>query len=324
MEKLKRQGAFGLIALMACVWVLVVCSLAIADDDAVKFAVIADHRDNFDGLDTALEFIYSQAVDFLIVVGDFDPLSQAYRDYYAMWGFEVREDVLPENQNLYFVMGNHDTPPAGDPFFQAYIGPNYPENGQPGAPRGTIFSFDIGSIHMVITNQYHQYPKGGYTTEQLNWIDENLAASQQPFKFVFGHEPAFPMDRHVGNSLDIDPTMRDLFWSILAGNRVQAFFCGHTHHLSVIRYLGVYQIDAGEAKATHLNITIVEVDSERAIARLYETNGTIPEQDSNDNVFNSNLNDTSNGDEAYTIVFSSDHGSGIDPWWGCFIEAIGY
>ena len=322
MNKLKKQGALWLIVLTVCVGVPILTTFALAADETIKFAVIADHRDSFDGLDSALEFIYSQEVDFVFVVGDSDPLSTAYQDYYAMWGFEVREDVLPENQNLYFVMGNHDTPPAGDLFFQAHIAPNYPDNGPSGTPLGTIFSFDIGPMHMVITNQYFGYHEGGYTTEQLNWIDEDLAASQQPIKFVFGHEPAFPMERHVGDSLDIDPAMRDQFWSILANGDVQAFFCGHTHHLSVIRYLGVYQIDVGEAKATHLSVTIVEVDSHIAIARLYETNGTVPEPGSNDNVFNSNLNDTDNGDEVYTIVFNSDHGSGNDPWWGCFIEAI--
>jgi 3',5'-cyclic AMP phosphodiesterase CpdA len=261
-------------------------------------------------------------VDFLIVVGDFDPAIHAYQDYYAMWGFEVREDALVENQNLYFVMGNHDTPPAGDEFFRTQIAPFYPDNGPSGAPRGTIFSFDTGKIHMAITNQYYGYPEGGYTREQLNWIDEDLSASQQSVKFVFGHEPAFPMDRHVGDSLDIDPTMRDRFWSILVNNDVQAFFCGHTHHLSVMRNKGVYQIDAGEVNASHLNITIVEVDSHMAIARLYETDGSLPEPNSNDNVFNSNLDDADKGDEAYTIVFSSDFKPEEDPWWGCFIETV--
>ncbi len=320
MNQCKIQGTLWMIILWVCVWVPIHYSLAIALDNKIKFAVISDHRDNYDGLDTALEFIYSQEVDFLVVVGDFDPLGQAYQDYYALWEFEVRDDILPDNQNLYFVMGNHDTPPAGDQFFQAHIGPNYPDNGPSSAPPGTIFSFDIGPIHMIITNQYFGYPNGGYTTEQLNWIDDDLAASEQPIKFVFGHEPAFPMERHVGDSLDIDTQMRDLFWSILVDNDAQAFFCGHTHHLSVIRNQGVYQINTGEVKTSHLNITIVEVDSYMAIARLYETIVSLPEPGSNDNVFDSNLNDSGKGDEAYTIVFKSNFGSGDDSWWTCFVE----
>ena len=324
MNRFTKKNAAGMIVLVTCVWVAMANTSAFADDDKIKFAVISDHRDNFEALDIVLEFVNSQSIDLLIVTGDSDPLSQAYQEYYAMWGFEVREDILPENQNLYFVMGNHDKPPAGDHFFRTYIAPYYPKNGPSGAPPGTIFSFDIGTIHLVITNQYFGFSRGGYTLEQLNWIDEDLSASEQPIKFVFGHEPAYPMDRHIGDSLDIDPAMRDQFWSVLVENDVQAFFCGHTHHLSVIRNMDVYQIDTGEVKATHLSVAIVEVDSHRAIARLYETHGSIPEPGSHDNVFSSNLNDADKGDEAYTIVFRSDITSEDDPWRGCFIEAVFY
>ena len=159
--------------------------------------------------------------------------------------------------------------------------------------------------------------------KQLKWIDQNLKASQQSYIFVFGHEPAFPLIRHVGDALDIDPSMRDEFWHILAENDVQAFFCGHTHHLSVIRSKGVYQIDSGEVTSTHLSIVLVEIDSETAIARLFETDGSIPETNNGDNVFDTYLADQDNGDEAYTIVFSSDE-IGNDPWWGCFIKTIAF
>jgi len=66
----------------------------------------------------------------------------------------------------------------------------------------------------------------------------------------------------VGDSLDIDPVMRDEFWAVLADNDVQAYFCGHTHHLSVVKNLGVYQIDTGEAASSHLSIALVEIDSD--------------------------------------------------------------
>jgi predicted phosphodiesterase len=307
---------------LAFMIVCLVFTSALADNQKIKFAVISDHKKDFEGLDTALEFVFSQQVDFLIAVGDFSPLAEAYPYYYASWGFEVRADVLPENQNLYFVMGNHDAPPSGDAFFRLNIAPYFPNNGPFGAPQGTIFSFDVENTHLVFTNQYHGYAAGGYTAEQRNWIDADLNASRQPFKFVFGHEPAFPLDRHVGDSLDIDPVMRDAFWAVLADNDVQAYFCGHTHHLSVVKSKGVYQIDTGEATSSHLSIALVEIDSDIAVVRLYETKGSIPETSGEDNVFNSNLNGHSSGDEAYTIVFNSDISSDNDPWWGCFLETL--
>ena len=138
---------------------------------------------------------------------------------------------------------------------------------------------------------------------------------------MFGHEPAFPIDRHVGNSLDADPEIRDEFWSVLAQNGVRAFFCGHSHHLSVVQKQGVYQIDTDEVVAGHLSVAVGKVDSEFAIVRLYETTGSIPEANSDDNVFNSYLNNLRNGDEAYTVVFSSNIKE-EDLKWGCFIESI--
>jgi hypothetical protein len=59
---------------------------------------------------------------------------------------------------------------------------------------------------------------GGYTAAQLDWIEDGLMAPDQRYKFVIGHEPEFPMDRHAGDSLDFDPVMRDAFWTVLADN----------------------------------------------------------------------------------------------------------
>jgi predicted phosphodiesterase len=320
MEQLYRLSKqFLHFVLTGCI-IFCITEITYAQDQKTNFAVISDHRRDFYGLDKALEFVVSQNVDFLIVVGDFSPLTDTYPYYYAMWGFEVREDVQPNNQNLFFVMGNHDAPPSGDGFFRNNIAPYYPDNGPCSAfcaPQGTIFSFDTENAHFVITNQYWNYPKGGYTSEQLEWIDEDLQASQQPYKFVFGHEPAFPLDRHEGSSLNIDPSMRNEFWEILADNDVLAFFCGHTHHLSVIKNQGVYQIDTGEVVFDHLAIVIVEIDGPLAVARLYETDGSIPTARQNDNVFNASMQNETDGDEVYTVLFDSDFETP-----GCFIQTI--
>lgn len=322
MEQLYRLSKqFFNFVLTGCI-IFCITETTYAQDQKIKFAVISDHRRDFVGLDNALEFVVSQNVDFLIVVGDFSPLIDTYPNYYAMWGFEVREDVQPNKQNLFFVMGNHDAPPSGDNFFRNNIAPYYPDNGPCSAfcaPQGTIFSFDTANAHFVITNQYWNYPPGGYTSEQLKWIDEDLQASLQPNKFVFGHEPAFPLYRHEGNSLTVDPSMRDEFWEILADNDVQAFFCGHTHHLSVIKNHGVYQIDTGEVVFDHLAIVIVDIDGPFAVARLYETKGSIPTARHNDNVFNASLQNEIDGDEVHTVLFDSGF---ENP--GCFIQTLYY
>jgi 3',5'-cyclic AMP phosphodiesterase CpdA len=323
MAKLHRRFIQFLFLVLTGCMIFIVTETTFAQDQKIKFAVISDHKTNEDysGLENALTFISDQNVDFIIVAGDFSPIGNAYTNYYSMWGFEVSEEKSPEIQDVYFVMGNHDKEPYGEIFFQENIAPYYPANGPYDAPEGTIFSFDRGDAHFVITNQYWHIEGGGYTSAQLDWIEDDLKASDQRYKFVIGHEPAFPMDRHVGDSLDFDPVMRDDFWTLLVDNGVQAFFCGHTHHLSVVKEQGVYQIDTGRVVSDHLAIAIVEIDGPSAVVRIYETKGSIPEAANNDNTFNASLRDGDSDDTAYSVVFSS----GIreeDNFLGCFIRIL--
>jgi hypothetical protein len=185
-------------------------------------------------------------------------------------------------QNVYFAIGNHDVPPYGDDTFVQAIAPWYPANGPALAPRGTVFSFDRDDCHFVITNPYWGYRGAGYTDAQLEWIEQDLKASTRTFKFVFGHEPAFPLDRHVGNSLDADPGRRDRFWQILRDNGAQAFFCGHTHNLSHMSKNGVYQIDNGEVRSGGpICVTLVDVNGDKASVKSYQTRGAVPEAETN-------------------------------------------
>jgi 3',5'-cyclic AMP phosphodiesterase CpdA len=216
----------------------------------MQFAVISDVR--VAALDKALEFIKSQGIDLILLPGDFCYDGQDYYPHFEKFGFQTQAEKSPDMQNIYFTLGNHDAPPAGDDTFAAAIAPWYPVNGPSLAPLGTVFSFDRDNCHFVITNPYWRYPGGGYTDEQLEWIEQDLRASTRTFKFVFGHEPAFPVSRHVGDSLDANPENRDRFWQILKDNGVQAFFCGHTHNLSHSVKNGVYQIDNGEVRGGRL------------------------------------------------------------------------
>ena len=101
------------------------------------------------------------------------------------------------------------------------------------------------------------------------WLATDLAANQDKAIFVFGHEPAFPENRHVGDSLDAEVDNRDAFWALLEQYDVLAYMCGHTHYYS--RHEGdtngdgdVWQIDlgnagndSGEDKFTFLDVVLL-------------------------------------------------------------------
>lgn len=298
---------------------------AAAAEEHLKFAVIADVR--VEAIDDALEFIASQDVDFILLPGDFCYDGQDYYPHFLKYGFDVSPQYGAEQQKIYFVLGNHDFAPSGGTVFQDLISPFYPDNGPASAPAGTIFSFDRGNCHFVITNQYWNYPHGGYTQEQLDWIEEDLAGCDRPFKFIAGHEPAFPRKRHVGDSLDADPAMRDAFWEILTTNGVQAYFCGHSHNLSHVLYKGVYQFDAGQVRNNHICMTIVELNDEKATVRSYEKKGTyfvsVVHSDGNEYSSGQTIlpSEGETGSDEVKVLFE---GSSPESKSGCFIDSIGF
>ena len=307
--------------------VLFILSIALSAQAAsgdLKFAVISDAHVN--GLDSALAFISAQQVDFIIVAGDYYYDQQDYYPHFVKFGFEVNPQLNGDDQPVYFVMGNHDFRPAGEPGFQTLIAPCYPVNGPSNAPKGTVFSFDRGDCHFVITNQYWGYTGGGYSEEQLDWIAQDLSNTSMPFKFVVGHEPAFPLERHVGDSLDADPAMRDRFWTILSDNNVQAFFCGHTHHMSHLVNQNVYQFDAGEIDSGHVCVTIVRVNNGEMVVNSYENPGedtlveTTAQGENIADIFHRTIigqSDTTSSPETVLFQGSSPNGSGT-----CFIDML--
>jgi cysteine-rich repeat protein len=117
----------------------------------------------------------------------------------------------------YFVaVGNHDvdgydtlTPQLQYDYWANHVGPKLDttlvglENFRVGPSNGddakTTYSFDYKNAHFIVVNQYFGDPN--YPTpnpvacirpELYTWIDQDLAQTTQPVKFVAGHEPAWP------------------------------------------------------------------------------------------------------------------------------------
>ena len=200
--------------------------------------------------------------DFMISIGDIvdhdGQTPQNLRDLIdSRFGKETLWWTLP---------GNHDTHSSyamawlRDEFNKGHNkhAPLKPQVLRPG-PVGcaeTTYSFDHGSVHFVMLNEYwngknepgSDYATGGDVVPALReWLETDLQATDKPFVFVYGHEPAFPQHRHVGDSLDQYPENRDAFWALLAKYKVQAFFSGHIHYYYKDLKDGVYQISDGAA-----------------------------------------------------------------------------
>lgn len=211
------------------------------------------------------------APDWLLVPGDMDPVKTTDREIRKVLGNEF--PWVP-------VIGNHDLKCRETiekivkklgARFKIQQGPKGTENLQ--------FTLKYRNMLLVILNQYWDGttdPKGATRTNgnhpeaSLAWTRKILAASKAPYKIVSGHEPAWPIGRHVGDSLDADSKKRDRFWQILEQGGAQVFFCGHTHYYSTYQWRGnkdpfrwkgytssiipgpttVWQIDGGTCRGT--------------------------------------------------------------------------
>jgi len=151
----------------------------------------------------------------------------------------------------------------------------------PSGSRETCYSFDWGPARFIVLNIYwngkltpgsddaRSWSTGNIIPEIYNWLADNLKHNTKPYVFVMGHEPAFPYNDNIGNSLDQYPENRDRFWSLLETYRVTAYLCGHTHVYSKHRgdknHAGkVWQVDMGTSRGEYFTFLNITLDEEKA------------------------------------------------------------
>ena len=263
----------ALVVVTGLLFLFAAASAALAVD--FHFTVTADPRGNHTGFGDTLQAINTFCGgpgEFHVSVGDIDntiPENRAVIDTKfgasAKWYPIIGNHEEETGADIQWLRAEYDTgnglrTPLSDPSMTNADGPI-------GTQR-VCYSWDYGNAHFVATNQYwNGGPTEGTGTDiskddtaasgdvvpaLRQWLADDLAANTKPFVFVFGHEPAFPYNRHVGDSLDQYPDNRDAFWEVLEDEDVHAFFVGHTHYYS--KHLGdkdgigdVWQFDAGNA-----------------------------------------------------------------------------
>jgi hypothetical protein len=91
------------------------------------------------------------------------------------------------------------------------------------------YSFDFEDAHFV-TVSTDGYGKDWHTP--TTWVASDLAAARtrgMKHIFVFGHKPAYPYPTVPTDGLVFDSASRNLFWSSLMTNQVEAMFSAHNH-----------------------------------------------------------------------------------------------
>lgn len=261
--KLFVLSLLPLVLQVACGRISYDTSAFVVPDGAIEvsFAVAADMRQytggNMDYFRGAVERIsFGGAGDFMISPGDIDPPAGV---------LQTIGTYIAAGYPWYPVTGNHESETAEDMSWLRTYNPDgnsLPNavNGGPAGAEQTCYSFDYGSAHFVVLNQYYDGfsdagSDGDVVAGLYDWLAADLAANAQPLIFVFGHEPAYPQPdedngraRHMTDSLNAHEANRDAFWALLESKGVTAYVCGHTHNYSVYKQGTVWQIDVGHAR----------------------------------------------------------------------------
>jgi len=261
--------------------VLVLGIAGAAMGESFHFTVTADPRDYHDKFGDTLNAINTLVdVDgpgvFHVSLGDIDhtiPDNRAEIDTYfgadALWypGVGNHEAETPEDMTWLrdeYNFGNNGRDPLK----------NFTNEDGPATTLETNYTWAHENAYFIQLNQYWDGSddtgaRGDVVPALRTWLAAKLEANIQPVVFVFGHEPAFPENRHGDDSLNAEPYNRDPFWQLLEENEVNAYFCGHTHDYS--KHLGnrngegsVWQIDAGAAgngtDETFIDVTVTDTE----------------------------------------------------------------
>jgi len=109
------------------------------------------------------------------------------------------------------------------------------------------FSFDYGSIHVAVLDQYNTGTNNPaqLSDTQLTWLQSDLAYTTKPWKFILLHEPGWSAkntsDKEHGNNADVQNNIQPL--CIQYG--VQAVFGGHNHYYAHCLVDGVHHFTLG-------------------------------------------------------------------------------
>lgn len=186
------------------------------------FAVAGDNRDNDQVYLAVLDRIVQDGNAFLLHTGDM--VGYGSRGQFAAFRDLMSDFSLP----FYPVPGNHDANDDG-----TYA--NFIEFS--GAP-DTHYSFDVETVHLAVANS----TSGHLSEGQLEWLDRDLAATDQPVKMVAIHYPPIDPD----GSADILYSGREEFLSLMVKHEVAYVFSGHIHAYSQTEQDGTtYVITAG-------------------------------------------------------------------------------
>jgi acid phosphatase type 7 len=149
-----------------------------------------------------------------------------YRTYQD-WFFGIYGSWL-NTRPLFPAEGNHDSRPSNDNG-RAYLDLfSLPRNGATAsAPDHAerYYSFDYGPVHFIALDTEFAFQDSARRAEQIAWLDNDLASTDQPWKVAFYHRSPYSAGGEHGS----DTLVRSTFGPLLERHGVQLALTAHEH-----------------------------------------------------------------------------------------------
>jgi Calcineurin-like phosphoesterase/Purple acid Phosphatase, N-terminal domain len=190
--------------------------------NSFRFAVFGDSGDGSQNQKDVATRLMQVQPDLVVHTGDIIYNEMSYGLVETRY-FQIYKDLL-KSVWLAPTMGNHDvTYNNGQSFVDVFVNP---PNATNPAERELYYSFDYGNAHYLVLNNYFSMTTVG--SPQYNWLKNDLASSNQFWKFVFFHQPAYASNSSQGprDNAAIVNNLVPLFEQY----NVDIVFSGHWHY----------------------------------------------------------------------------------------------
>jgi len=202
---------------------------------SLKFFVYSDPQDlesNFPVLNghnqgaTYINSIYQSDPEYqtmLLCAGDVaNTQTEYFQSFFnGQWDFDANTPVRAMLRNVFFATakGNHDQFAPNGVDHSAYFNSLFPY-----ATGRQYYSFDYGPAHVTVLDNYADLSSG---SAQALWLENDLASSSKPWKFILVHEPGWgpPMVEGYPNNVFVQTVVQPLARKY----NVAALFSGHFH-----------------------------------------------------------------------------------------------
>jgi hypothetical protein len=143
------------------------------------------------------------------------------------WFFDIYAPWLPFRA-FYPAEGNHDSRPSngdGVAYLDVFTlptngaSPSYPDHAE------RYYSFDFGRVHFVVLDTEFAFQDATRRTEQLSWLESDLAATGQPWKVALFHRSPYSAGGEHGS----DQAVRAAFSPVFERHGVQLALSAHEH-----------------------------------------------------------------------------------------------